>query len=268
MPSATDDTDWVDVWDGVCHAGGRRIEAPTPLERLPVYARAGSVLPLARPDSGPEDLDILVFPGADGSFELYEDEGDGWGYEQGASTLTALRWNEATGTLTVGRPAGDYPGRPARRAVRARLVEPGRGWADSSAPWVTAEQQGQELPRHHRLRLRPHRPGRPAPGVRAGIPRARHTPPAHRRRDRPSHWILDGAAGKEPRRRVGCVGRFAAFLAPRPGREVHRVLSTRSSRPTACEDGAKQGKTRREIIRCLKRYAAPEVFHLVRAMQS
>ncbi|MER5182249.1 TIM-barrel domain-containing protein [Streptomyces sp. NPDC002896] len=157
LPSATDGTDgtdWVDVWDGARHAGGRRIEAPTPLERLPAYARAGSVLPLARPDSGPEDLDILVFPGADGSFELYEDEGDGWGYEQGASTRTALRWNEATGTLTVGRPAGDYPGRPARRALRARLVEPGRGWADSSAPWVTAEQQGQEL----RIPLRQSRP--------------------------------------------------------------------------------------------------------------
>ncbi|MFF1725311.1 DUF5110 domain-containing protein [Streptomyces sviceus] len=72
---------------------------------------------------------------------LYEDEGDGWDYEQGAGTRTELRWDEADGTLTVGRPVGDYLGRPARRVVRARLVEPGRGWADASALWLTAGQQ-------------------------------------------------------------------------------------------------------------------------------
>jgi alpha-D-xyloside xylohydrolase len=147
-------TDWVDVWDGTRHEGGRRIEAPTPVEKLPVYARAGSVVPCARPDVGPEELDVLVFPGADGSFVLYEDEGDGWDYEQGAGTRTELRWDEADGTLTVGRPVGDYPGRPVRRVVRARLVEPGRGWAEASALWLTAEQQQrQEL----RIPLRPSR---------------------------------------------------------------------------------------------------------------
>ncbi|MBA2951253.1 DUF5110 domain-containing protein [Streptomyces sp. PSKA28] len=119
LPSATDGTDWVDVWDGARHAGGRRIEAPTPLERLPAYARAGSVLPLARPDSGPEDLDILVFPAADGSFELYEDEGDGWGYEQGTSTGTALRWDEESGTLTVGWLETTRGGRPVARCAPA-----------------------------------------------------------------------------------------------------------------------------------------------------
>lgn len=95
----------------------------------------------------------LVFPGADGSFVLYEDEGDGWGYEQGADARTELRWDEANGTLTVGRPVRDYPGRPVRRVVRARLVEPGRGWAEASALWLTAEQQRQEL----RIPLRPSR---------------------------------------------------------------------------------------------------------------
>ncbi|MCX5054521.1 MULTISPECIES: hypothetical protein [unclassified Streptomyces] len=75
-------------------------------------------------------------------------------YEQGAGTRTELRWDEANGTLPVGRPVDDYPGRPVRRVVRARLVEPGWGWAEASALWLTAEQQQrQEL----RIPLRPSR---------------------------------------------------------------------------------------------------------------
>jgi alpha-D-xyloside xylohydrolase len=108
-------TTWVNVWACTGHEGGAVIEAATPLETIPVVARAGSIRPL--------DHGILVFPGADGAFVHYDDAGDGWGYETGEYTRVTLRWNDADRILTVDPSTGAYPGAPATRQVRARLVE-------------------------------------------------------------------------------------------------------------------------------------------------
>lgn len=135
---------WIDVWDGTPHEGGTRIQAATPLDIIPVYARAGSILPLATREPG--DLDLLVFPGADGSFVLYEDEGDGWGFEAGAHARITLTWIDATGTLVIGTPDGSYPGMPTFRNVRARLIRPGSGWqSDAATAQVSAQHHGDEL---------------------------------------------------------------------------------------------------------------------------
>lgn len=136
---------WIDVWDGTLHEGGTWIDAHAPLETIPVYAKAGSILPLAPGGDESNDLDLLVFPGADGSFVLYEDEGDDWGYETGAYSRTGLRWTDAEETLVISAPDGSYLGIPALRNIRARLVRPGSGWETGTAEQVCAEYGNEEL---------------------------------------------------------------------------------------------------------------------------
>ncbi|MEO3755762.1 TIM-barrel domain-containing protein [Streptomyces sp. B6B3] len=135
-------TAWIDAWTGNTQEGGTRVEAPAPLERIPVYARTGTILPLARPDG---DLDVLVFPGADGGFGLYEDDGDGWGFEVGEHSRTTLRWIDAQRTLVIGPAPGSRPDGPATRTFHARLVRPGHGWRDDSGRSVRIEYHGEEV---------------------------------------------------------------------------------------------------------------------------
>jgi len=107
--------DWWDFRTETRHAGGDSPKVPAPLDSMPLFVRAGSVVPLG-PDvqyvgEKPWDnLEIVVYPGADGSFVLYEDEGDGYGYEKGICSEIPFVWNESAGTLTVGARKGSFPG--------------------------------------------------------------------------------------------------------------------------------------------------------------
>jgi alpha-D-xyloside xylohydrolase len=117
---------WYDFWTGEKVSAGQ-IEASAPLDRIPIYVRAGAILPL-----GPEieyaaqkpgdPIEIRIYRGADGSFDLYEDEGDSYRYEQGARSIIPLRWNDATATLTIGSRIGSYPGMSMSRRFNIVLV--------------------------------------------------------------------------------------------------------------------------------------------------
>ena len=106
---------WYDFWTGQRYQGGQTITLQTCFNRVPMFVRAGSILPL-----GPEmqyvgekawdHLELRVYPGADASFTLYEDEGDNYNYEQGAYTTIAFSWNDRARTLTIGARQGNYPG--------------------------------------------------------------------------------------------------------------------------------------------------------------
>ena len=116
--------EWIDCWTGRRHAGGQTVEAPAPLDRLPLYVRAGSILPLG-PVAETTDqaasaaaLELHVYAGADADFTLYDDAGDGYDYEQGRFATTALHWDDARRRLTLGARQGAYPGMPAERDVR------------------------------------------------------------------------------------------------------------------------------------------------------
>ena len=108
-------TTWYDFWTGQASKGGQNITLETALNRVPMFLRAGSILPL-----GPEmqyvgekawdNLKLRVYPGADGSFTLYEDEGDSYNYEQGVYTTIQMQWNDKARTLTIGSRQGEYPG--------------------------------------------------------------------------------------------------------------------------------------------------------------
>ena len=106
---------WYDFWTGKQYKGGQNVTLTTSLDRVPMFVRAGSILPL-----GPEmqyvgektwnNLEIRIFPGVDGSFLLYEDEGDSYNYEKGAYATITFQWKNATRTLTIGAQQGSYPG--------------------------------------------------------------------------------------------------------------------------------------------------------------
>ena len=124
---------WVDVFTGEEHRGGRSERLRVPLDRMPVFARVGAIVP-RDPDPAPrssqaDPLALDVYAGASGTDELYEDAGDGFGYRRGEFARTALRWRQNRSTLAIGAARGSFPGMRAKRRYVIRFVgvqRPGR----------------------------------------------------------------------------------------------------------------------------------------------
>jgi alpha-D-xyloside xylohydrolase len=117
----------------------RAASEATPYESLPVYVRAGSVIPigpeLEHTGEKPADpLTLWVYPGADGAFELYDDDGVTYDYQRGAFATIPLHWDEARGTLTIGARSGSFPGMLARRELRVVFVSRGAAIGDRPEP--------------------------------------------------------------------------------------------------------------------------------------
>jgi len=130
---------WYDFWTGAALSGGASTTSSAPLDQIPVHVRAGSIVPwgpeLGYTSEKPADpLTLFVYGGADGSFELYEDDGTSYGYESGAFTRIPLGWNDATKTLTLGAREGSYPGMLASRTFQIVLVQSGKAVAFSFTP--------------------------------------------------------------------------------------------------------------------------------------
>ena len=107
--------DWYDFWTNRQLKGGQTVTLQTTLDRVPMFVRAGSILPLAPEmqyvgEKSWENLEVRIYPGADGSFTLYEDEGDNYNYERGQYATILFQWNNKTRTLTIGKRQGQYPG--------------------------------------------------------------------------------------------------------------------------------------------------------------
>lgn len=123
---------WYDFWKGSAVEGGRSVDAAAPLERLPLFVRAGSIIPLG-PDlewatEKPADpVELRVYPGSSGDFNLYEDEGDSYEYEKGAYSVIPFHWDDARRVLSVGERRGRYPGMIETRIFRVVFVSPGHG---------------------------------------------------------------------------------------------------------------------------------------------
>ena len=106
---------WYDFWTGKRVDGGAMIDAAAPIERMPLFVRAGSIVPLG-PDveyaseKAADPIEIRVYRGASGSFVLYEDEGDNYDYENGAHATIRIDWDDAARKLTIGAREGKFPG--------------------------------------------------------------------------------------------------------------------------------------------------------------
>ena len=124
-------TGWTDFWTGKSYPGGQTIEASAPIETLPLFVRAGSIVPyvssvqyaMAKPDP----IELRVYRGADGAFTLYEDEGDNYNYEKGDYATIPILWNEAAQTLTIGKRHGSFRGMLKKRIIHVVWVSPDHG---------------------------------------------------------------------------------------------------------------------------------------------
>jgi alpha-D-xyloside xylohydrolase len=125
-------TKWYDFWTGTAIEGGKAIDAVAPLERLPLYVRAGSIVPMG-PDvqyaaEKPADpIELRVYRGANGDFTLYEDENDTYNYEKGVYATIPMHWDDAKQTLTIGDRQGKFPGMLEKRTFRVVFVGENHG---------------------------------------------------------------------------------------------------------------------------------------------
>lgn len=113
LPAATS---WFDFFSSRRFAGGETVTADAPVSHIPVFARAGSIVPIGpvKPYAdapSTEPIELRVYPGANGSFALYDDAGDGFGYEKGEYSLVHLSWNDRGRSLSIATREGrGYPG--------------------------------------------------------------------------------------------------------------------------------------------------------------
>ncbi|MBK8657251.1 MAG: DUF5110 domain-containing protein [Haliscomenobacter sp.] len=124
LPSGAD---WYDFWTGEKQEGGKQVSKEAPLDILPIYVKAGSILPIGPEVQFAEEekwdhLEIRVYPGADGQFVLYEDENDNYHYEKGAFSTIAFHWNNNKKTLTIQDRGGSFPGMLQNRTFHIVLV--------------------------------------------------------------------------------------------------------------------------------------------------
>ncbi|UQV19878.1 DUF5110 domain-containing protein [Brevundimonas albigilva] len=132
--------------------GGQSATVAAALNKIPVYVRAGSILPTgpaitytAEKLDGP--LTLVVYTGANGAFSFYEDEGKDYGYERGEFSNIPMTWDDARGVLSIGARTGSYPGMPMSRTINVRFVSgPGADVGDfDAAPARTVQYAGQAV---------------------------------------------------------------------------------------------------------------------------
>lgn len=125
-------TDWIDFWSGEKYNGGQSINKETPIDIMPLYVKAGAILPI-----GPkveyatqkkwDNLEIRIYPGADGKFTLYEDENDNYDYQKGLYSTITFKWENVKKTLTIGKRKGAFPGMLKERKFNIIVVTPNKG---------------------------------------------------------------------------------------------------------------------------------------------
>jgi alpha-D-xyloside xylohydrolase len=123
---------WIDFWTGKKFQGGTAVKASSAIDEMPLFVRSGSIVPM-----GPEQqhvdektgypIELRIYPGADAVFDLYEDEGDGYGYERGLFSLIRLEWLDKARELVIHPRKGGYPGMPEIKDFRIIVVGPDRG---------------------------------------------------------------------------------------------------------------------------------------------
>jgi alpha-D-xyloside xylohydrolase len=141
---------WYDFWTGKMIPGGKTIDALAPIETIPLYIKAGSIIPMGpylqyATEKPADPVEIRIYSGADAEFILYEDENDTYNYEQGKYSTIGLKWDEKTKTLTIGNRHGEFPGMLKNRTFNIVWVSTGNGTGvDPAKKSVTVQYSGAE----------------------------------------------------------------------------------------------------------------------------
>jgi alpha-D-xyloside xylohydrolase len=121
-------SDWFDFWTNENHKGGQEIEKSVNLQSIPLYVKAGSIIPFG-PDvqyateKKWDNLTLKIYPGTDADFVLYEDEFDNYNYEKGDYTEIPFHWNEKSKTLTIDSRKGNFKGMIEKRNFNLILID-------------------------------------------------------------------------------------------------------------------------------------------------
>jgi alpha-D-xyloside xylohydrolase len=125
-------TFWIDFWTGEKLKGGTSIVADAPIGTLPLTIKAGSIVPMGpviqySTEKPADPIELRIYPGANGSFTLYEDENDNYNYEKGVYATIAFHWDDAAHRLTIDARKGEFPGMLKTRSFQVVLVGKGHG---------------------------------------------------------------------------------------------------------------------------------------------
>ena len=132
LPSAL----WYDFWTGEKSEGGRTISSPAPIGIMPLYVKAGSIIPMGEEmeyatQKPAANIELRIYPGADGQFTLYEDENNNYNYEKGAHCTINFRWTDSNRTLSISGAKGSFPGMLPKRIFHIVLVRAGNGTGEA-----------------------------------------------------------------------------------------------------------------------------------------
>ncbi len=130
--------DWFDFWTGQPVKGGQTLTREVPVDIMPLYVKAGSIVPMGpllqyAAEKKPTELEIRIYEGANGAFTLYEDENDNYNYEKGVYATIPMQWNDQLKTLTVGERKGSFPGMLQNRVFQIVLVNTHNGTGPAAA---------------------------------------------------------------------------------------------------------------------------------------
>lgn len=125
-------SDWYDFWTGEKYNGAQTVKKEVPLDIIPLYVKAGSILPIGpkvqfATEKKWDNLEIRIYEGANGEFTLYEDENDNYNYEKGAYSTVMFSWNDKQHLLTIGDRKGSFPGMIADRKFNVVFVGKNKG---------------------------------------------------------------------------------------------------------------------------------------------
>jgi alpha-D-xyloside xylohydrolase len=141
---------WIDFWTGERLEGGRSVAVDAPVEKMPLMVKAGSILPMGpllqySTERAADPIELRIYPGADGSFTLYEDENDNYNYEKGVYSTIAFHWDDAKRLLTIDARKGEFPGMLNTRGFQVVIVgkSHGTGVEVSSDPDKVISYQGE-----------------------------------------------------------------------------------------------------------------------------
>ncbi len=123
---------WIDFWSGEKYEGGQSVATPVTLEKIPLFVKAGSILPIGpEKQYASEDTDkpweIRIYPGADATFTIYEDEGDNYNYEKGEYATFELKWKDTEKILEISERKGSFTGMKEERILNISIVDPQQG---------------------------------------------------------------------------------------------------------------------------------------------
>jgi alpha-D-xyloside xylohydrolase len=119
---------WYDLYSGNRYSGGRTNDSPAPLARMPIHVRAGAIVPTGPAiqhtgESLNAPLRLNIFTGADGRFDIYEDDGLSYGYENGEWSRIPVSYDDASGMVTIGERSGTFDGMAATRTISVRWID-------------------------------------------------------------------------------------------------------------------------------------------------